>query len=128
MIKTHEEIISLLEIIDSEHIVILKWADELIDDIAKERSQQYISEKAFSFKDFLLEHILKEDAELYPYLTHTKTVDTEMRKLHDIYAKLDDFFMSTPAEIVEKFKIVVPLVKARIEYEDSMLKELVKNN
>jgi hypothetical protein len=127
MTKTHEEIIDLLEVIESEHIVILKWANELIDDIAQERTPQYISEKAFSFKDFLLEHILKEDAELYPHLHKSMVVEVETKKLHNIYSALEDFFMSTPDEIVEKFENVVPHIKARIEYENSMLKELVKN-
>ncbi|MBF0380649.1 MAG: hypothetical protein HQL69_06510 [Magnetococcales bacterium] len=126
MTKTHKEIIDLLDVIDSEHTVILMWAKEIVDDIAQQKTPQYISDKAFSFKDFLLEHILKEDAELYPFLPRSAEVQAEMKKLHNIYADLEEFFMSTPDKIVAKFEDVAPKIISRIEYEQVMLKELVK--
>jgi hemerythrin superfamily protein len=125
MKKNHDELVSLVESLSVEHTAILGWVDKINNEISQKKSSEEISEMVTDFKQFLLEHILKEDDDFYPNLYSSKEVDSEMVKLHDIYHDLEGFFNSTEGEIVTKFQDVASKITSRINYEKNTFKKLL---
>lgn len=109
----------LIQVLAIEHFVIIRWADEIALDI-KNDEEIDIYAKIVDFGIFILQHILKEDAQLYPDLSNYEGIDTEVTNLHDIYHVLEEFFGKPPGVVLSNFEEVAQKIKARISYEEGL--------
>jgi hypothetical protein len=123
-IYVSHDVKKMVDVLVMEHAVILKWADDIIDDIDRGRDSNYISDKIDFFWEFLLEHLLKEDSGLYCELPELTSANEALASMVMIYNELEEFFNLPYPEIVANFKPVVDKIKARVNYEESFFLDL----